>query len=215
VHTLTAPPGTTERAIEIPWVVSRYRGETNVLDVGTAYAEAEYVDALAALNIPHLVGVDAALSAQQTPPPFEVVQADVRRLPFADGSFALILCVSTLEHVGCDNSLYGLVVEEDPDGMSKALRELRRVLAPGGRLLVTVPCGEFEDHGWFVQEPVRDWLVLFERAGLTVQTHEVYELDADGWRRPWRFRERGVRYGERGPAASAVLCVELRLRRQW
>jgi SAM-dependent methyltransferase len=180
-----------------------------VLDVGSAYAEADYLHALAALNIPRLVGVDAAAPAQQTPPSFEIVQADIRQLPFAPATFELIFCISTLEHIGCDNSVYGLAAEHDPGGMARALRELRRVLAPQGRMLVTVPCGEHEDHGWFLQQPVSAWLALFERAGLGVNEREVYELRADGWRRARRFSERGVRYGSRGPAASAVLCSEL------
>jgi hypothetical protein len=41
-------------------------------------------------------------------------------------------------------------------------------------------------------------------------------LHDDGWRAEPSFRPEGVRYGERGPAASAVLCSDLspgRLRR--
>jgi SAM-dependent methyltransferase len=49
-------------------------------------------------------------------------------LPFADGTFDLAVALDVLEHVGDDEA---------------ALRELARVLAPGGRLLVTVP-----QYGW-------------------------------------------------------------------
>ena len=200
----------TERAVEIPWALARYRGEQRVLDVGSAWTEEdEYLKGLAALGATQLVGVDAAL-----PPrgqlPFELVQADVRRLPFADDSFELVFCISTLEHIGFDNSVYGLSAERDPAGMAKALRELRRVLRVDGRLLVTVPCGEREDHGWFLQQPPVDWLALFGGAHFHTSTHDVYELSRRGrWRRRRWFRAEGVRYGERGPAASAVLCAEL------
>jgi SAM-dependent methyltransferase len=54
---------------------------------------------------------------------------DSRRLPFADGSFARVLNLGSIEHV------------RDPDGDSQAIREVARVLAPGGRAVLTIPYG--------------------------------------------------------------------------
>jgi hypothetical protein len=90
---------------------------------------------------------------------------------------------------------------------------MRRVLVRDGRLVVTVPCGEEQNLGWQVQRPPADWIRLFERAGLIVFEDEVYELGDEGWRSTASFSPGGVRYGERGPGASAVLCAELRPRR--
>lgn len=53
-----------------------------------------------------------------------VVQADVIRLPFADGSLDLILALDMMEHVERDDLL---------------IREFNRVLRPGGYLMATVP----------------------------------------------------------------------------
>ena len=53
-----------------------------------------------------------------------VEQAGLEALPFPDASFDLILATDVIEHI-----------ERDGD----ALRELRRVAAPGARLLLTVP----------------------------------------------------------------------------
>jgi ubiquinone/menaquinone biosynthesis C-methylase UbiE len=50
--------------------------------------------------------------------------ADLARLPFADGAFDTVVCCETIEHV------------LDPAG---AVGELARVLAPGGRLVLTAP----------------------------------------------------------------------------
>ncbi len=97
--------------------------------------------------------------------------------------------------------------------MARALRELRRVLSPDGSLLVTVPVGEPEDYGWFRQEDTRGWIRRFARAGFFVEEAEVYELGVDGWRAAPTFVSTDVRYGDRGPAASAVLCAELSPRR--
>ena len=54
----------------------------------------------------------------------ELIEGDGGRLPFADESFDFVTCTETLEHVAD----YGL-----------ALRELARVLRPGGNLAVSVP----------------------------------------------------------------------------
>jgi SAM-dependent methyltransferase len=206
---LQGPPATDERVVEIPWVLARLR-PGRALEVGYAFAEAPYLAALLGAGFERLVGVDLA---EADVPGLEAVRADVRDLPFGNGEFDLVLCVSTLEHVGADNSGYGLPSEDDGDSRRAALRELRRVLAADGRLLLTVPLGEPRDYGWFRQEDVRGWTRLFARAGLFVEEQELYELRDEGWRAAPEVDTRGLRYGERGPAASAVLCAELSPRR--
>jgi SAM-dependent methyltransferase len=206
---LQGPPATDERVIELPWVLARLR-PGRALEVGYAFAEPPYLAALLQAGFDELVGVDLAAADV---PGLTGVQADVRDLPFEDGAFDLVLCVSTLEHVGADNTGYGLEAEDDAASRAAALRELRRVLAAGGRLLITVPCGEPGDYGWFHQDDVRGWTRLFTRAGFFVEEQETYELTEEGWRTAPELDPAGMRYGERGPAASAVLCAELSPRR--
>jgi SAM-dependent methyltransferase len=203
---LQAPGDTDERVIELPWVLSRLRETGRILEVGYAFAETAYLGALLRAGV-ELVGVDLATREVEAA---ETVQADVRQLPFPEHSFDQALLVSTLEHVGADNSVYGLETEPDEGGGLAALRELRRVLRRDGTLLVTVPLGEPGDYGWFRQEDERGWTRLYARAGFFVEEQETYELTEEGWRPTPAFRAKGVRYGDRGPAASAVLCAELR-----
>jgi SAM-dependent methyltransferase len=54
----------------------------------------------------------------------EVVAGSVLEMPFESGGFELAVCLDVIEHLEDDLA---------------ALRELRRVVAPGGPLLVTVP----------------------------------------------------------------------------
>lgn len=197
---LEAPPGTDERLIEIPWALARVRPEDRVLDIGTANAEPAYVAALAG-RAREITGVDLA---EANIPGIRTVVADVRDLPFEDGAFDLALCVSTLEHVGRDNRVYGATEEADPEGLADALDELRRVVA--GRLVITVPCGEAEDHGWFVQLEPKAWNDAFLEAGFSVVEEEIYALGPAGWRAAPDFDPAGVRYGDH---ASAVLCATL------
>jgi SAM-dependent methyltransferase len=58
------------------------------------------------------------------------IQADVTDLPFADRSFDLVLCIHVLEHVPDDRA---------------AIRELFRVLRPGGQALIQVPPSSLEE----------------------------------------------------------------------
>jgi SAM-dependent methyltransferase len=200
---LEAPPGTDERLIEIPWALARVRPGDRVLDVGTANAEPAYVAALLSRGAAELNSVDLA---DADIPGIRTVVADARDLPFEDGVFDLALCISTLEHVGRDNRVYGAGQETDPEGIADALEEFRRVLADDGRLVVTVPCGEPEDHGWFVQLEPAGWNDAFLEAGFSVVEEEIYALGPDGWRAVPDFEPAGVRYGD---SASAVLCAIL------
>jgi len=78
------------------------------------------------------VGMDVAVTithraqANSTLPTNAHLVADVRHLPFADSSFALIISPSTLDHF------------PDPSDLGKSLRELARVLSPEGRLIITL-----------------------------------------------------------------------------
>ncbi|HVM57783.1 MAG TPA: class I SAM-dependent methyltransferase [Gaiellaceae bacterium] len=206
---LAAPAWSDERAIEIPWCLARYDGEKRVLDVGYAFAEPAYLAGLAALGTRELVGVDLA---EAEVPGLRPVVADVRSLPFDDGSFDLVLCVSTLEHVGRDTAIYAVDAPRADDGDEAALRELHRVLAPGGRLLATVPTGVEEDLGWQVQRPPREWIARFERSGWLVYEDELYLHAADGWRTASLAEVESVAYGGAGPGAGAILLAELRPR---
>jgi Domain of unknown function (DUF4214)/Methyltransferase domain len=196
---LRAPAGD-ERPIEIPWCLSRYRGEA-LLDVGYAFAEPSYLAALVGLGAPELVGVDLA---ETDVPGLRGVVADVRSLPFRDQEFGVAICISTLEHVGRDNRAYGLGAEHGAGGPAEALSELRRVAE---RTLLSVPTGEREELDWLVQLPPGEWLELFEASGFLVFEHEVYALGPAGWAAAPELEPAGVRFA--GTHASAVLCAEL------
>jgi transcription elongation factor GreA len=188
-HGLTGPPGTDERVIEIPWVLARYGGEPRVLDLGSANADPAYLDALLDAA-PTAVGVDVA---EAEIPGLPLQPGDLRDLPFERRSFDVVFCVSTLEHVGSDNAVYGVGPGEG--GIPEALDEIRRVLTLDGYALVTVPCGEDEDRGRFVQHDRDGWNRLYAAADLYVFDQELYLLGPGGWQ---ASEDANVRYGERG-----------------
>ena len=206
--TAASTSGMSERVIEIPWVISRIRGERRVLDVGTAWALPVYLDAMRAAGVSELWGVDLVAKAVSG---FRMVQADVRALPFDDASFGLVICISTIEHIGLDNSGYGGLAQSEASGDVLALRELARILVPGGRVLITVPFGRREQHHWFQQYDQAAWDDLVGNTGLRTAELAYYRYgDVRGWRRtsPPELPDRG--FQEMGaPNATGVLCAEL------
>jgi len=202
---LRAPASSDERAIEIPWCLARYDGESRVLDVGYAFAEPAYLSGLVALGADDLAGADLS---RADVPGLRPIVGDVRGLPADDHAFELIFCISTLEHIGRDNEVYDVAAPREEEGDESALRELHRVLTRNGRLLVSVPTGERDDQGWQVQRTPEDWVAVFERAGFLVFEDELYVRDPAGWRTATLAEARAARYGDNG--AGAVLLAELR-----
>lgn len=70
-------------------------------------------------------------------PRLEYRRGSILALPLPDQSLASVSCLHTAEHVGLGR--YGDPL--DPEGTAKALKELARVLAPGGQLLFSMPIG--------------------------------------------------------------------------
>ena len=65
-------------------------------------------------------------------------KADLTNLHFKDNSIQSLSCMHTIEHIGLGR--YGDPI--DPDGDLKAMKELKRVCAPNGDLLIVVPVGK-------------------------------------------------------------------------
>jgi len=89
-------------------------------------------------------------------------RADLLSLQFSDRSVNSISCMHVVEHVGLGR--YGDPL--DPDGDLRAINELKRVLAPGGNLLLVVPVGKprimFNAHRIYSYDQVMNCFAEFE-----------------------------------------------------
>jgi hypothetical protein len=195
--------GLTERVVEIPWVLRRLSGRgQRVLDIGTAFAPMIYKWLL--VRQPH--AVDVADLNEIYIPGLTSHLADVRRLPFANDSFDVAICLSTLEHVGMDNTNYG--IDGGNGGDVEALRELGRVAR---RVIVTVPAGSDENMGWQRQYAPSTFRRVVDESGLAVERLEVFAHDlVNGWAPAAEDAVGGHTYGQGAVAAAALLCAELR-----
>ena len=95
----------------------------------------------------------------------ESVAGDSLALPFAEGSLSSVSCLHVIEHVGLGR--YGDIL--DVTGSVRAVRELKRVLAPGGILYLSVPVGR-ERTQFNAQRIFRPMTVVSMSEGLTVKS---------------------------------------------
>lgn len=107
------------------------RSPSNHVDVGS---DVKFVGMLSAITRVTFVDIrPLAVSVEN----LECLAGSILSLPFSDQSIKSISSFHVIEHIGLGR--YGDPI--DPAGTALACRELMRVVAPGGRLYLTVPVG--------------------------------------------------------------------------
>jgi hypothetical protein len=182
--------GIDERVVEYAWAFERIGALRT--------ADARALDAGSVLNYPRVLRA----WRQAGFPPVSIVTlkyegsadvsdtvryefADLRQLPYRDDWFRLVLSLSTLEHVGLDNRIYGASGESAQDAgaeVERALTELQRVTMAGGTLLISVPFGARSNRGWFRILDFDDLSRITAARGWTNARSRFFRCTRDGWR---------------------------------
>lgn len=107
----------------------------------------------------------------------------------SDEQFDVIVCISTLEHVGWDDP------PRDSGKPIRALEHLKSFLAPGGCLIATIPLGYNPDIDRLLEEGT----LKFDRIGylkrVSIDNH---------WEEMTREQVKGAAYNTPFPAANAL-----------
>jgi SAM-dependent methyltransferase len=223
--------GIDERCVEYPHVLSRLEeGAGLVLDAGSALNH-DYVLNTPAMNkrTVHIVTL-APEGYRKVSHRVSYLYGDLADLGFlASESYCAVVCISTLEHVGMDNAGFSVdrgqasAAENPLINEARAVRELWRLLRPGGRLYITVPYG----LGSLPAMRVYDAPAI-ERLSSILSVCPVvdyYRYRAAGWARasseecadahyvPWIMEPDSARGSpprepDRAAAARAVVCLE-------
>jgi len=89
-------------------------------------------------------------------------QGDITKLRYEDNTLESLSCLHAIEHIGLGR--YG--DDLDLDGWLKGMKEMQRVLRPGGKLYLGVPIGKeklyFDAHRVFLAKTVEDSLCDLE-----------------------------------------------------
>lgn len=174
------------RVIEIPWVLARLaESQGQILDAGASLNHGVVVKA------PPLQGKQLTIFTLAPEKNcfwqmgISYVFGDLRSTVFKDALFDAVACISTIEHVGMDNTRYaGAKDVAQPgaaDEFAQAVREFRRILKPAGRLFITFPFGRYENHGWFQQFDSALADRLIESFNPARQHEAIYRYNPDGW----------------------------------
>ena len=132
------------------------------------------------------INTEALNAARRNVPGADLRVSGAQELPFADASFDCVTCIEVLEHIPA-------VLR------ARSLAELRRVLRPGGRLVLRVPhAGAFAFldaqnlrfrfprlYRWLVGRGLRDKAYVGSSEGVVWHHHfterELTQLAGEGW----------------------------------
>lgn len=205
--------GLPERVVELLLARLSYAPGARVLDVGYANSMVCHRELIRSLPAPHhLTGIDMADPVFDTRGLYqETVRGDICDTEFPDDTFDLVWCISSLEHIGMDNSGYAGATFAGAPTAERALAEMLRITRAGGSVLVTVPFGAYENHGWFRNFDEETLDGLFEPVRLQHTVHELFfgHSHVAGWSRADARELAGTGYLDQGNAGAAGLAALL------
>lgn len=213
-----------ERVVEYPWLFSQMPGDSGRL-----------LDAGSALNYDYLLSREPLRSKKlfiSTLAPenrclwrkgVSYIYEDLREVCFKDVFFDWVVSISTIEHIGMDNTmLYTRDPSKNeyaPNSYLDAIREYHRILRSGGILYLSFPFGRHVNHGWFQvfnSEMLDDVINTFLPTSVE-EFHFRYELS--GWRVSSREESKDATYfdinkqknydKDYAAASRAIVCLKM------
>lgn len=185
------PPGygfrLDERIIEYPWLLSRIPdNKGKLLDAGSTL-NFDFI-----LSRPRLRIKDIFISTL-APEAYcfwnagiSYIFEDLRNLCFRDEYFDWVACISTIEHVGLDNTMLYVKdpskKENNPLSCLEVVKQFHRVLKPGGILYLSFPFGKYKNHSWFQVFDSKMVDAVIEAFSPSYVIESYFKYDPQGWR---------------------------------
>lgn len=215
-----------ERVVEYAWVFDHLRAAPSigrVLDAGSIFNH-DYI-----LSRPPLRGADLTIMTLAPEKHcywhggYSYVFGDLRDTYFKDAAFDTVVCISTIEHVGLDNTLLYTSdqehAESDEKGFVAAALEFRRIIRPGGVCYISFPYGARCNYGWYQVFDAAMLKQIVEAFRPSASSIEYFGYSSRGWRRAvaeqvddavafdvYSGRGRGE---DRAASSRAIACLRL------
>lgn len=178
--------GIDERVVEYPWLFAQLPEHPGrMLDAGSALNHRFLIDRLPLQNAELTIMTLAPEKRCFWSRSISYVYGDLRKPYFADASFNVVASISTIEHIGLDNTMLytGDATKKEADAMGflPAILEFKRIIKPGGLCLLSVPFGKAGVHGWyqvFDYDLVMKIVEAFQPKEFSV---EFFGYGANGW----------------------------------
>lgn len=179
-----------ERVVEYPWLFGYLRRDNlkgRLLDAGSALNH-DFLLRRAPLRGSDLTIMTLAPEKRcQWYDGYSYVFGDFRQTFFQDAVFDAVFCISTIEHVGLDNTLLYTNdmtrAESDERAFLPAIREFRRILKPGGSCFLTFPFGKHANMGWYQVFDAEMVQSIIKTFGPSTYEVEYFGYSERGWQR--------------------------------
>jgi SAM-dependent methyltransferase len=216
--------GIDERVVEYPWIYSQLPNRpVKMLDAGSSLNHAFLIDRLPLDHMQLTIMTLAPEKRSFWSRSVSYVYGDLRRPEFAEKSFDVVVSISTIEHIGLNNTLLytgdASKNEADPLGFVPAVKEFRRILKPGGLCLITVPYGRREICDWYQVFDASLLQEVVKAFGPTEAHIEYFGYSIVGWQRATADHLEGAVFQDaskstcsapdKAAAARGVACLRL------
>lgn len=216
--------GIDERIIEYPWFINRIPAKSgSLLDAGSILNHSFILSNKKFINKDITVLTLAPEFYSFWYKKISYVYGDMRNMYFKDSTFNWIVSISTLEHIGMDNTLHYTddksKKEENAEDFILVIKEFRRLLKNQGTLYLSFPFGKNEKKKWFQvfnSDMVDHIITTFKPS---YHSELIYKYESTGWklsnRNDCKYCSYNDPYSSKNNAknkyvgAEAIICLEL------
>ena len=180
-----------ERIIECPWLFSRLTTDKcDLLDAGSTLNFELILNQLSLQSKKIFMPILAPEGNCYWRRGISYIFEDLKNCCYKDNFFDYVVCISTAEHIGLDNTLLYTQdlskKETNPNSYLTEIKEFFRILKPGGILYLTFPFGKKQNRRGlqvFYRQTIDEIITTFNPS---LGTENNFGYQPNGWEKSYR-----------------------------